>query len=575
MNIYSVLLILVSILTGILTVYSAKFRKSDMGSYLFLILLVISIFSFSYAFELNSKGIEYKVFWLRAGYVGLATISPLLLLFTLSFSNKSDKISPLMIFSLSLLALFVLFANYTNDFHHLYYRSISVRDIGPFSILVFDRGPLYWPLIIYTLIFNVLSMALLLNIIVKKRGEFRKHAFLIFISILPPWIINLIYILNQSPHGVDFTAFGFLFTAVALSISLFNFNLLGIIPIALGDVFKCMDDGAIILDSKKRIVDFNQTAQQFYPQLKKNRIGKNINDVIGDPEFPVSDGTESEYSYELGTEKGSPVVYLRARVMPVTDKRDVRIGFLIMIYNITNFREYENKLRELSETKDKLFSIVSHDLRGPFGNIIELMELMREQIDDYDKKDISRMLETIIVQSGKTYRLVENLLVWSKSQINQMVCNPIKVDVKEIVNDVIENLKLTYSRKNLTVLNEIADYKYATADIEMIRIIFRNIINNAIKYCNINGSITITSRNVDGMVEFAVADDGIGMSEESLSKLFEFGNIKSVEGTMSEQGNHLGLQICKELLGCQKGLIRAESVEGSGSTFYITLPWAI
>ncbi len=576
MNIYSALLILVSMQTTVLTVYTFKYRKSDLGLYFFFLLLSVSIFSFCYAFELNSIYQEFKVLWLRIGYIGLASISPFLLIFTLEYAGKRHYITRPLISLLILLTLTVLVSNYTNDFHHLYYKDISIKIVGPFSILVFERGPLYWIVIVYSMLCNIVSMSILLKILLSRKGEFSKHALLILLSVLPPWLINAFYIIEKTPMGVDLTAFGFAFTAVAMSLSLFNYNLLGVLPVALKDVFMSMRDGAIILDAKKKIIEFNNIALTFYSDLYKRESAKDIEEIFEFPDILPAEGTEYETSHIVKKNENESKIYLKIRIMPVKDKRKALIGYLITINDITAISEYRIKLNELNETKDKLFSIISHDLRGPLGSVLELLKLLREDLDTMEKKEMEQMLETIIVQSDSTFRLTENLLFWSRSQMNRLSVNSTNIDVKILADEIFDEFKYSCIRKNLRLKNRISEQRFAFADKEMLRIILRNLINNAIKYCNPGGSIFIDGQYLqNGLAEFSVKDNGVGMSPETISSLFDFSNNISREGTLGEQGSTLGLFICKELSERQGGSVRAESTVGVGSSFYITLPETI
>ena len=576
MNIYSALLILVSMQTAVLTVYTFRYRKSDLGLYFFFLLLSVTVFAFCYAFEINSIFLEYKVLWLRVGYTGLATLSPFLLLFTLEYAGKRRYITRPLVAMLIFLTITVLLSNYTNDLHHLYYRDISLKNVGPFSILVFERGPLYWIVIVYSLLCNIVSISILIKILFSKRGEFSKHALLILLSILPPWLINIFYIVNKSPMGVDLTAFGFAFTAVAMSMSLFTYNLLGVLPVALRDVFMSMRDGAIILDAKKRIIEFNNIALTFYKDLYKRESAKEMEEIFEFPDNLPPDGTEYETSLNVGSDDCLKKIYLRIRIMPVKDKRKSLIGYLITISDITAISEYRIKLNELNQTKDKLFSIISHDLRGPFGSVLELLKILREDMDSMEKKEIGDMLETMIIQSDSTFRLIENLLFWSRSQLSHLAVNRITVDVKDLADEIIDEFKYSRLRKNITLSNRISEQRFASADREMLRIILRNLINNAIKYCNPGGNISIDGKYLqNGFAEFSVKDNGIGMTPETISSIFDFSNNISREGTFGEQGSTLGLIICKELTERQEGSIRAESTPGEGSSFYITLPGII
>ncbi|MCK9305537.1 MAG: PAS domain-containing sensor histidine kinase, partial [Bacteroidales bacterium] len=358
-----------------------------------------------------------------------------------------------------------------------------------------------------------------------------------------------------------------------MSVSLFSYNLLGIMPIALEDVFRSIRDGAVILDVKKRVVDYNSVAGTFWDDFDKRVLAKGIEDMIEIPESIPDEGTEYQTRNTVKIDSVNKKLFLKVRITPVTDRRGSVIGFLIMLYDITDFREYQIKLNELNETKDKLFSIVSHDLRGPAGTILELIRLLREELEELDRTEIENMLETIIVQANSTYRLIENLLFWSRNQIGNIGVNISGVDVMELTDEIFLEMKYSSRRKELNMSNLTGDERIVSADRDMLKIILRNLINNSIKYCNLRGNVSVECCYTGkGSAVIFVKDDGTGIPPEKLKVLFELSPKSSVKGTLGEQGSSLGLVICKELAERQGGSISAESKPGEGSVFCVTLP---
>lgn len=575
MNIFSILLLFTSFFITVLAIYSFKFRGTSSGRYFFLLLFSIALFSFCYAFEIDSQRMYYKLFWLKAGYVGLSTIAPLFLLFVLSFTGKERYINNWLLGLIVVLPLFTLIANYTNEMHHLYYTDIWIKEVGMFSVLVLIRGVLYWPLIVYTTLFNLISVALLVDIIIKKSGSFRTQSILMLLSTLPPWFINALYLLRESPDGVDFSAFGFMFTAIFISFALFNYHLLGFIPIALENVFSSMHDGVILLDSKNRIMNYNPKASSIFKFLDKEVIGVNVNILLKEQErLLVKIEEKNNEVFTFSMENGSNHMYIQAKVMPITDKRDITIGQAVMLYDITEETISREKLRVSNETKDKLFSIVAHDLRGPMGNMMNLLTLINEQYDSMDTSEIREMMTILDSQTQNTYRLIENLLYWSRSQLGQIVRTLENVKVKVLISEVTEILSPLLKAKEITVELDIDEDIEVLADVEMSRIVFRNIISNSVKYCNIGGVVKVSANRDGSNVAIVVEDNGIGMSETTLASLFSWTKERSVPGTNREQGSRLGLILCKEFVEKQDGSISAESEYGKWSRFTVTLPSA-
>lgn len=573
MNLYSILVLLTSLIIVLLAIYASKFKSTELGRYFLFLLASLFVFSFSYAFLIDSNILFYKLFWLKISYLGLATIAPLFLLFIVSFTGKQHYLPSWLKVLFVLLPLFTILAHYTNEIHHLYYTDISIKDLGRLSILVLKRGILYWPLIIYTTIFNIIAVVLLIDAIIKKSGVFRTQAALILFSALPPWFLNTLYQLRLTPEGMDLSPFGFMFTAFFISFALFYNNLLGFIPVALEYVFTSIKDGVILLDSKKRLVNFNPAAKTFFNSLKKEQIGVDYNDLFKDKEklcSTIEQGTTDVCTFSM--ENNHKVRHLQAKVIPIMDKRDISIGQAIILYDITEEIITREKLIASNETKDKLFSIVAHDLRGPMGSIMNLLTFINEEYDSMDQSKIKEMMTMLNLQTQSTYRFIENLLYWSKNQLNQIVNSPENVNVKSLISEVVEIMSPSLKAKNLSVALNLDDDTVVQADIEMSRIVFRNLIGNSIKYCNTGGAITVSAHKNGKGVEIIVEDNGIGMNENTLVSLFSLSNEKSVLGTNLEQGSRLGLFLCKEFIEKQGGSIKAESVYSKWSRFIVNLP---
>jgi len=250
------------------------------------------------------------------------------------------------------------------------------------------------------------------------------------------------------------------------------------------------------------------------------------------------------------------------------------IGQAVMLYDITEETISREKLRVSNETKDKLFSIVAHDLRGPMGNMMNLLTLINEQYDSMDTSEIREMMKILDSQTQNTYRLIENLLYWSRSQLGQIVRTLEKVKVKTLISEVTEILSPSLIAKEISVDLQIDEDVEVLADIEMSRIVFRNIISNSVKYCNIGGVVTVSVRKNGNNIGIVIEDNGIGMSETTLASLFSWTKERSVPGTNREQGSRLGLILCKEFIEKQGGSISAESEYGKWSRFTVTLPSA-
>lgn len=237
--------------------------------------------------------------------------------------------------------------------------------------------------------------------------------------------------------------------------------------------------------------------------------------------------------------------------------------------------ELENKnlqLKEINATKDKLFSIIAHDLKSPFSTLLGFSELLIEKIDQYDVEKFENILKYINSAARSAYTLLENLLLWARSQNKQLQFNLQKLNLSKVIRDVTENLSSIAAMKYISVHFLPEKEIFAYADENMIRVVIRNLISNAIKFTRSGGNIDVNLIQAEQGVEISVSDNGIGMDEITQSRLFSINSGTMSEGTAHEKGTGLGLIICKEFVEKHKGSITVESRLNIGTTFKIRLP---
>lgn len=235
-------------------------------------------------------------------------------------------------------------------------------------------------------------------------------------------------------------------------------------------------------------------------------------------------------------------------------------------------KQREIELKELNSTKDKLFSIIAHDLRSPFHAILNLSELLKTNLNDLNKDESNDYLELINSSAESTLVLLDNLLAWAKSQNGTNIYHPETINLNLIISEILANSKLTAKLKNISITyNSTEDIEFC-ADINMLKTILRNLVSNAIKYTYPNGKVNISAIKIESSIEIRISDDGVGMSEETLSGLFQIETNATTAGTAHEKGSGLGLILCKEFVGKHGGEIWVESELGKGSQFVFTLP---
>ncbi len=231
----------------------------------------------------------------------------------------------------------------------------------------------------------------------------------------------------------------------------------------------------------------------------------------------------------------------------------------------------EKELKELNENKNKFFSIISHDLRNPVKNIALMSELMlsNKESKTYDATKLAQMISS---SANNLSSLLDNLLKWSRIQMNKIDIAPEEMDIHKIAIDVIRHQSINASTKKIEINNFIKPDTKVFADQNMIITVLRNILSNAIKFTDKGGKIDFYSITKDGFVEISITDNGIGMPQEIANKIFSIDFKHSTKGTNKEEGTGLGLKICKEFIDKNKGIITVNSEPKKGTSFAITLP---
>jgi len=235
-----------------------------------------------------------------------------------------------------------------------------------------------------------------------------------------------------------------------------------------------------------------------------------------------------------------------------------------------------NKNKELEITnnqKDKFFSIIAHDLRSPFQGFIGLTQAMAQDLDSFTKDELAEVSVELYKSSNNLYKLLENLLEWSRLQKGMVSFNPKDIVLSEAVSHNINLLCKRCEQKGIEIISELPQNQNVFADEEMLNSLLRNLLSNAVKFTKQGGKVTVKSRTTeDEMIEISVTDSGIGMPENLHKNLFKIGEKVGRKGTDGEETTGLGLLLCKDFVEMHSGRIWVESEEGKGSTFSFTLP---
>jgi signal transduction histidine kinase len=308
--------------------------------------------------------------------------------------------------------------------------------------------------------------------------------------------------------------------------------------------------------------------------------------ILLDIQMPEMDGYEvCKRLKENSVTADIPVIFLTARA----DVDDVVKGFevggedyltkpfqpkelLARVKTHIKLKLSMEKLAELNATKDKFFSIIAHDLKNPFTGIMGFTEILKTDYAKYNQEEILEIYQLLDKTAKTAYELLENLLEWSRSQTNRLDFNPQLLLFEDIVMNSFSLVENMAKQKNINLLTSYPKDLVIFGDLYLIKTIFRNLITNAVKYTNPNGSVTIKAIDTGEFFEISVIDTGVGISAENLGKLFKVDVKMSTKGTADESGTGLGLILCKEFVEKHGGRIWVESAIEHGSIFTFSLP---
>jgi PAS domain S-box-containing protein len=235
-------------------------------------------------------------------------------------------------------------------------------------------------------------------------------------------------------------------------------------------------------------------------------------------------------------------------------------------------KQNEKELKELNNTKDKFFSIIAHDLKGPFSSVIGFSQLLLKHVKNKQFDKIENFTEIILQEAQSSMSLLTNLLDWSRSQTGQIKFNPQNFNITEIITHNINLVETLASKKKIRIsfqkINDLIIY----ADENMLNTIIRNLLSNAIKFTDENGLITLKITTKQNKTIISVSDTGVGMDSQKLKKLFKLDKDTSTHGTKNEKGTGLGLILCKEFVENHNGKIKVDSEIEKGTTFHIEIP---
>lgn len=559
---------------------SFRKRRLAVARYNGLSMLAAALYSFGYAFETISLDMESILFWLRVQYIGIPFISTLWLLFVIHYTGYQSYLKRWMYALLFLIPVMTVILHFTNESHHLFYSSVTLNlDSGSLSPVKITRGPWYWVHIAYTYFQGAAGIGLFVAAYVQAMPIVRKQTLLLIMVATAPWVCNLIYVIRMDLVLIDLTALGFLLSGIVQIWGIYRFHLLRLTPVALQSVYDTMQDGVIILDYEDGITQVNNAAKSMFKELrfiKENEAS--VGCVLrSQPELAAFIRRPGNHEGTVSLEHRGEMRHYSLRISALHDRSGEMLGRMVILSDTTQMTAYQEKLlasanqmAEMSAFKDKLFTLVAHDLRDPLAVLINLTELLEKEIRTTGEEQ--EILREVGGHVRHTYRLMENLLEWYRSQTGKAVYRPSEWNLTASLEETIRTMKLRADTKGVAITSELAGDNPVYADREMLELVLRNLISNAVKFTPEGGAVQVGATKEGEGYAIYVRDTGVGIHPGAGQSLFKDVQTGASQGTDGEAGSGLGLYLSANLVALHGGNIWYESVKDEGSTFYFTVP---
>ena len=347
--------------------------------------------------------------------------------------------------------------------------------------------------------------------------------------------------------------------------------------------FDNMNDAVSLLDADFKILKCNAAMAKLSGKKSAEIIGHYCFEIIHNTTKPI-DGCPVIKSRQSKRREAMELPigdrYFEITADPLFDPHGQYAGSVHIISDITVRKQAEllvqlrnQELQELNASKDRFFSIIAHDLKNMFHNILGFSDLLKDEVKKSNIKNIEEDVRIINTSAEETYKILESLLEWANSQRGKISFKPVPLILNTVAEEELSVLKENAGQKNIYLKISLPDNFKITADRDMLKTVLRNLISNAIKFTNKNGVIELQASANHAEAIISVSDNGVGMTNDTVDKLFKLGSNNSTRGTNNEKGTGLGLLICQDFVQKHGGRIWAESERGKGSSFKFTLPF--
>jgi signal transduction histidine kinase len=550
-------------------------------------MFAIAWWSFTSAMHTLIDDYDTRIFISKCQYLGVASTAVLWLLFTTDYSRiawPAERLTRVLVWIVPVVTM-VLVA--TNEQHRLHWAAIEEVMTPLGRRLIYRGGPWYWVHASYSYLLVLLGTATLVSGLRRFPPPYRRQTALIILGAIVPWIGNLLYLSRALPvTGLDLTPIAFTVSGACLTFGIYRYRLFGLVPVAREMVVDSMDDGVIVLDAQRRLVDLNAAAEG-YTGCNHTSFGRPIDEVVAwwteavDEDRPVAEGQPALVRVEPGPR------YFEVKVSAVRDSQRRFVGWLVIIHDVSNRRRneaeryaFERRLQEQqkSESLMVLAGGVAHDFNNLLTGILGNAEVLAMRAPP--ESDQRRAAEAIMIGAQRAADLVSKMLAYSGG--GRVVAQ--HVDLDALVREMVDLLGASVARHCTLIYNSPGALPLVETDPTQIRQVVLNLIVNAAEAVDDHGVITVETGvetldramlkkmtfgddvSTGKYVFIDVVDNGSGMSEHTLARMFDpFFSTK-------DTGRGLGMAAVRGIVRSHRAALRVTSAVGQGTRFRVWFP---
>jgi len=557
------------------------------GSALAWLMAAIAVWSLTSALHTLITDTAVRIAIAKVQYLGVAPIGVLYLLFTSHYSRASWPSDRVLRAAIWIVPLITLALAVTNEAHYAYWTAITEADSPVGTRLIYTGGTWYWVHVAYSYALMAVGTLILVRGLRRFPPPFRRQTVLMIAGAIVPWFSNVLYLSRALPAtGFDLTPVGFAVSGGCFTWALYRYRLLGLVPVARDMVVDSMEDGVLVLDAQRRIVDINAAAERF-TGCTPACIGRPVDEVVRwwtesvADDGPLGEGQPSIVRVEPGPR------YFEVKVTAVRDAKRRFVGWLVTVHDISGRRRneaeryaFERRVQEQQKAESLMVLAggVAHDFNNLLTGILGNAELLAMQAPaDSEQR---RAAEAILIGAQRAADLVSKMLAYAGG--GRVVAQ--RVDLDALVREMIDLLGASVARHCTLTYNSPGPLPLVETDPTQIRQVVLNLIVNAAEAVEEHGVVTVETgeevldRDLLARMTFGndvepgryvfidVVDNGTGMSEHTLTRMFDpFFSTK-------DHGRGLGMAAVRGIVRSHHAALRVTSAEGQGTRFRIWFP---